>query len=245
MEKALRIDLGGGKVAYARFREVAGGPAVVIAHGMTDHMNGRLEVNFSRLLERNGYSSLRYNAYDWPDDARDLCDMGLHEHLADLDVVLEWAGMRSPRVIALGHSFGGTCVVLRGSHGLAGGVLWDPAPQRQWARMNREIATHDDQRQEYVQRNRVAVIFSERLLEEMEAADAATAASAFTAPLLVVSASEWPHISEAGREYAERAPRSERVVFAGTDHNFTDDEAESSLFGTTLSWLRRTVPVSG
>lgn len=223
MEEEIRTSTDNGAVVYARLREVPGAPIVVISHGMTGHMNGRLELGFARRLERNGYSSLRYNSYDWADDARNLCEMGLQEHLADLGAVIAWAREQGPSVVALGHSFGATCIVLRGAESIAAGILWDPAPQKDWAEMNRNIATFDAERRQYVQRERVAVIFSERMLQEVEQADAASAAKGFNAPLLVISSPEWPHINRAGQEYAEQAPHSTRIEIAGADHNFTDD----------------------
>lgn len=243
MDQIVRIKAGDGKTIHARAREVPGAPVVVIAHGMTGHMDGRLELGFARMLEREGYSSLRFNAYDWAEDARDLCDMGLREHLDDLGAVIDRASDMSGSVVALGHSFGGMCIVLRGPAGVKGAVLWDPASQRVWAEMNRRVATFDAERREYVQRERVAVVYSERMLQEVEQADAAAAAKDFDAPLLVVSSPQWPHMNEAGREYAELAPRAERVEIPGADHNFTDDISEASLFSTTLAWLQRTVPV--
>ena len=244
MEQDIRIDSNDGAVIYARFREVSGAPIVVISHGMTAHMNGRLEMGLARRLEREGYSSLRYNSYDWPDDARNLCDMGLREHLEDLDTVIDWARARSSTVIALGHSFGAMCILLRGPEGLTGAVLWDPASQKSWADANREIATFDYERRQYVQRERVAVIYSERILQEVEAADAVVAAKQFDAPLFVVSSPEWPQLNEAGREYAENAPRSTRVEIADSDHNFSDDQSEARLFDETVSWLMKTVPAA-
>jgi dienelactone hydrolase len=243
MENEIRILVGDGKAIHARFREVPGAPVVVIAHGMTGHMDGRLEAGIARRLEREGYSSLRFNAYDWGDDTRNLCEMGLREHLDDLGTVIDWASPQTSSVIALGHSYGAMCVVLRGSNGLAAGILWDPASQKVWAEMNRNAATFDAERGQYVQRERVGVIYSERMLHEVEEADAVAAAGSFEAPLLVISAPEWPHMNEAGREYAAQAPRSQRVEIAGADHNFSDDASESTLFDTTITWLQRTVPV--
>lgn len=242
MEENIRIRASDGTYIYSRLREVPGSPLVVIAHGMTGQMNGRLELGLSRRLEREGYSSLRYNAYDWAEDARNLCDMGLREHLDDLDAVIRWASQRSSSVVALGHSFGATCIVLRGSKSLAAGILWDPASQKVWAEMNRRIATFDAERRQYVQRERVAAIFSERMLQEVEQSDAATAARSFDVPLLVISSPEWPHINQAGEEYAEQAPSSHRVELPGSDHNFTDDASEAALFDMTVTWLQQTVP---
>jgi uncharacterized protein len=245
METSVRIPAPDGKATYGVFREVTGAPIVVIAHGMTGHMNGRLEVNFARRLEREGYSSLRFNAYGHEDDARDLCDTGLSEHVGDLGRVIEWAAERSDSVIALGHSFGGMCVLLRGTELIRGGVLWDPPLQKFWAPNMRKWAEYDEARDEYVYRSCVATIYPSRMLKEVEAADSDTAAAAFDAPLLVVSSPEFEHIFEAGRDYAERAPKSERVVLEGADHNFTADEHEETLFATTLTWLGKVAPVSG
>lgn len=243
MEHEVRIDLGDGKVAIARYREVTGAPIVVISHGMTAHMNGRIETNFARLLESGGYSSLRYNAYDWDEDARNLCDMGLREHIEDMDAAIAWACERSSKVIALGHSFGAMTLVLRGTSGLIGGIAWDPANQHIWPAANRESATFDAERHQYVHRERVAVIYSERIIEEVEAADIVKAAEAWDLPLLVVSAHEWPHLLEAGREIASLAPLSQLVEMPHADHNFTSDESENELFATTLSWIQNVCPL--
>lgn len=244
MEDQIRIDIGDDKRVYARFRCASvESPIVAIAHGMTGYMDGRLELNFARRLAGEGYSSIRYNAYDWADDARSLCEMGLREHLDDLQTVLDWSLERNRRVVALGHSFGAMCILLRGAANLSGAILWDPASQRSWAAMNRKAATYDAVRREFVNRDRVGIVYNERLLQEVENADAAAAARAFDAPMLVVSATEWRHLNEAGRECAALAPNAERIEISGADHNFTDDEYENELFESTIEWLRRAVPL--
>jgi len=65
--------------------------AIILAHGLTGHMNEFLHITFARSIMKTGMAVLRFNQYDDSDGARRFHETTIRLHVADTKCVMQYA----------------------------------------------------------------------------------------------------------------------------------------------------------
>ena len=65
MEKEIKIKTSDKKIIYGILRGSLSKPVIVQVHGLSGNMNEAMHYNAARYFEKHGFSSFRFNLYDW------------------------------------------------------------------------------------------------------------------------------------------------------------------------------------
>jgi pimeloyl-ACP methyl ester carboxylesterase len=124
-ERWVSVELSGGKRAYGFFREVPGAPVVVMAHGLGTSFDHHPFPAASLALSDVGFSTFRFNFYDFALDARRLFDVTINSMADDLDAVIAHFRREHGAVSVIGHSMGGLVVLCSEQQAFDCAVTWD------------------------------------------------------------------------------------------------------------------------
>src|SRR3989344_2778042 len=128
MEKELKIPTSNKKYIYCTLRGSLNKPLIIFVHGFTGDKNERLFYNGARYVEKSGFSSARFNLYNWQKDARKLHECTLETHAYDLDRVVDhFRKKKVDRIFVVGHSYGGKTILSSKDKDFEKVVLWDPS----------------------------------------------------------------------------------------------------------------------
>lgn len=217
-------------------------PLVVLVHGLACDNRGLLPFLLSKLLHQHGFATLRVNMYDRTDNTRDMVDCTMETHVEDFGRIVAYARMQhSPRVFAVGHSYGGL-TILSSNTELDGAVLLEPSHFKCSMELDELLKS---KRKETTQKivayeNGAGYIDPLPMVYERKAkatlAEETLAQKAY--PLLFVAAencSLLPYI----QKYHQVANQPKKLYIAeGASHDLTDtDEIMLNVFQQTLTWL--------
>ena len=96
MEKQIKIPIANKKYIYGTLRGSLKNPLLVFVHGFTGYKDEHIFFNGARFFEKKGFSTFRFDLYNWNKDARKLEDCTLSLHGEDLDTVIKY--LRKKRV---------------------------------------------------------------------------------------------------------------------------------------------------
>ncbi|MAF35407.1 hypothetical protein CMO91_06215 [Candidatus Woesearchaeota archaeon] len=213
---------------------------VIFVHGLTGHMDEHLFYNGARYFEKHGISSIRFNLYDWHDDARKLMDCTLETHAHDFNTVLQYLlTAKVKKIAAIGHSYGGPTILLGNHKQLAAIVLWDPS--------HGDIFADEDEVKYVPELNAYHVNWGTSFLigSPMRAMEKEIAWDSLTkkihSALKVVSAGKG-ELVEHGKKYVDLAngPK-QHVVIQSANHNFDDEGAADELYKESASWIQKSI----
>lgn len=238
-EKEFKIPIAGtNKNIYAKQYGSLEQPVVVFVHGLTGHMDEQIFYNGARYFHERGISSLRFNLYDWSQDARKLTECTLTIHSHDLNVVTDYLRKQgAKRIFVVGHSYGGPTILLADSKKFNAVVLWDPS--------HGDVFDEEDEVKYVKELDGYYVIWGAgfiigskmRNLEKELKWDTLTAQ--ITTPLKVISAGKGVLVKQ-GKKYVELAQGpKEHAVIAQAEHNFNEEGVAEQLFDETISWFKK------
>ena len=243
MEQQIKIKIPGTKkYIYGVLRGSVRQPLVILVHGLTGHRDAHIFYNGARFLERHGFSSFRFNLYDFAKDARKLDECTLQTHADDLDAVVAYFRKNGVRKICvIGHSYGGPTILLSRKKDFDVVVLWDPTYGKSVA-LKKDVVYLRGLRKYYlagwsckIMVGKEMVDFSEKV-SDMKSNDWI---ASMHVPVKIILAEKSMHV-ERGRGYY--APANQPKAFAivkNADHCFNTDGTEEQLFKETLSWIRK------
>ena len=113
MEKQIKIPIANKKYIYGTLRGSLKNPLLVFVHGFTGYKDEHIFFNGARFFEKKGFSTFRFDLYNWNKDARKLEECTLSLHGEDLDTVVKYLRKKGAnKIFVAGHSFGGVTVLL-------------------------------------------------------------------------------------------------------------------------------------
>ena len=238
MEQELKIKTADGKYIYGKLRGSLKRPLIVFVHGMTGHMDEHIFFNGARYVEKKGFSSFRFNLYDWRKGARKLANCTIAIHARDLDKVIEYFRRRgSQKVFVVGHSYGGPTILSSHKKQFDAAVLWDPTSYFSWvgkARLVKPLNKYligEDWGFEFV--------LGPRLIQEAERIDIHKLIRKISRPIKIILAGKNLLLKPGKKLYTSaHAPKALKII-PGATHTFDEDGAEEKLFRETYDWLKR------
>lgn len=114
-EETFALPSGDGYRIYGTLNRAGNNRAanlVLIAHGLTGHINEHLHMSARRFFNEKGYDVARFAFYEGAENARKLRDCTLQIHAEDLRSVIDYLKPRYEKVFAVGHSYGGLSLLI-------------------------------------------------------------------------------------------------------------------------------------
>ena len=221
-----------------------GSRLVLMAHGFTGHPDEFL-MRFSRdRFLGAGYDVCRLAFYSWEPQARRLDNTTLALQADDLTRVF-YALSEGMQVYLVGHSYGGTTVLLANLPALAQS-LWDClfVPSRLWP--HRLAMSFEPALGKYVTEDGRRMLVNPAMRDEgmgYDPGEMRRLAAAQRTPTQVIVA-EAGGYADPDQDWSDALPpgRSSRVAIAGANHTFTNGVVIDALCRATLEWFACPVP---
>lgn len=227
-----------GKYIYGRLRGSLEKPLVIFAHGLTGHMGEHIFHSGARFFQKNGFSVLLWNQYNWQEGARSLGEVTLAQQAQDLDFVVAYARKKgAKKIFVIGHSYGGATILLSKKQDFDGAVLWDStlAPVELLCEVK-----HDKKRDIYYVPWGMDIIFGKPMVEEMKKIKSLAAEVAnFTKPVKVIVAGKNDLVKDWQKSYKLIRVPKDFAIIQGATHTFDEEGTEEKLFDETLKWLKK------
>lgn len=237
MESNLKVPTPDGKVIYGRLRGPLNQILVVFVHGLGGRMDQHIYYNGARFLEKHHISSFRFNLYSWEDNARNLSDCTIKTHSSDLDTVIDYFRKQGvKKIFVVGHSFGGSTILLSKNKNFDGVVLWDPSYAEPLSFKDADYVESLDM---YKGKWEFEILFNKDMVEEEKSLKdrEEKAIQEIKVPIKIITAGNG-FLKEGGRRYYQLANEPKAyVVLEGAGHTFDEDGIEEKLFEETLSWI--------
>ena len=235
MEESLKIPLGAGKFAYGTFAGRKDRPLIIFVHGFTGYKDEHMFFNGASFFVKHEISSFRFNLYGEEKDARKFNDCALSIHAKDLDSVVSYFGNKSPKIIVIGHSFGGAVVVFSKNQEFDKAILWEPTPSpkelTKKAKYVKELDLY------YFNEWGIAFTIGKEMIEENKRLNPVLQIKKFKKPVEIIVAGSGALVS-AGKKYFENVNEPKKfAIIPNSTHSFDEDGAEEKLFQETLDFI--------
>lgn len=213
---------------------------IVIVHGLTGHMNEYLHGRAARYFPVKGYDVVRFNLYAWQKKARHLQNCTLQTHAADLMTVLKGKTQNYDKVFLVGHSYGGTTVMIAQPQQAAALCLWDPSFDlaKVWDDVEEKNGI-------FYLAGGVDAIVGRAMYDEAfryGEKECLALSESLDVPLRVVHAGdpEEAVYFKADKSYHSAGhPLNERKIVDGADHCFNNGDTCDTLLEYTYDWFER------
>jgi len=192
--------------------------------------------NGARAAEKEGFSSLRFNLYDFSDDARKLHNCTLKTHAHDLDVVIDYLREKSAKkIFVVGHSYGGPTILLSKKKKFDGVVLWDPSHKDSFEEETHYIKEIDS----YLLKWHAEVRIGKEMYREAEDLDWDALIPNIHVPVKIVAAGESELIPGCKKYLKQANDPKDLTIIKGASHIFHEDGKAEQLFKETFSWFKK------
>ncbi|PJA45715.1 hypothetical protein CO174_01710 [Candidatus Uhrbacteria bacterium CG_4_9_14_3_um_filter_50_9] len=243
MEKYITIPIPHSKKKiYAVRRGNFKKPVAVLVHGLSCTMNEHCLFNGSHFLETHGFSTLRFNLYDWHDDARKLHECDFTTYARDVETVVSYLrGKGVKKIFGVGHSFGGVSILYAKPNLFDAISLWDASNYATLPKGFEKKFTRIFHGK-HLLRGNWDFVMNPKLLTQIETTDWKSLTSQFPTPTQVIVAGKGMLI-KGGRQYFKNssAVQKEFFVVKGAGHCFDEEGAEDQLFLATVKWFKKFV----
>ncbi|PZQ44999.1 MAG: hypothetical protein DI551_08835 [Micavibrio aeruginosavorus] len=211
--------------------------AVFIVHGLTGHM---YEYQHKRAADHfeEDYDVYRFNLYDGREGGRALVDCTISTHADDLNVVLKKFSGSYDKVFLIGHSYGGTTVMVANPKKVAAVSLWDPSYDLRG--IQREFKKSYIEMGDYYQINwGTSYLIGRAMYDEAGSLGVAACKNLsreFEARIQVVLAGDGYYVGKP-YSYDSFGIGSKRDIVAGTAHCFYEGKSCDDLLAKTQAWF--------
>ncbi len=240
MERIIKIKVDQNKWTHGVLRGNLKQPLILFVHGLTGSRDEHIFYNGARFFEQHGFSTFRFNLYDWVPKTRKLKECTLALHGKDIDTVVQYFKKRGVKKIgASGHSYGGPSLLFSNHTAIDALVLWDPSYNP--PRLFKEVQ-YVPQLKQYHEQWACGILIGKHMVEEARSLTPKACnelAQKVTTPLKVISAGKGI-LKEGGQRYSKAASGpSEHTTIKKANHCFDVDGTEEKLFDETLKWFKK------
>lgn len=211
--------------------------AVVLAHGLTGHMNEAMMQFARHFFNAKGWDVIRFNFYAGEANARTLRETTLAIHAEDLATVFNKFHPKYEKVYIAGHSYGGLTALIANLPANATS-LWDPS-YNPYKEFMEQSATYKIALKAYLMEFGVETVVGNKMVEESKEYDAAKCcqlAENFKSPVQMVIASNGCMLNS-GYVNALKEPKDIHTI-AGAGHCFYEGNTLQELLNHTHTWFK-------
>jgi|SRR3989344_2923812 len=236
MEKQIKIPIANKKYIYGTLRGSLKNPLLVFVHGFTGYKDEHIFFNGARFFEKKGFSTFRFDLYNWNKDARKLEECTLSLHGEDLDTVVKYLRKKGAnKIFVAGHSFGGVTVLLSKKKEFQAAVLWDSAGDRD-VRLNakyiKELGKY------YFEEGAYGFTISKAMYEENnKKLKPSKLIRLMPMPIKIIVAGAGIMVEEGKKLYQNANEPKDFVIIPNAAHTFDEEGTEEKLFQETYNWL--------
>lgn len=239
MEKKITIITKDKKKIYGRLRGALSKPVVVQVHGLGGNMDEALHYNAARYFEKSGFSSFRFNLYDFEKNARNMQNCTLKTHAADLDTVIVYLRKRGARkIFVVGHSYGAPTILHSIKKDFDCAVFWDGSPCE-------FVTKYFDGLKYYKALNGrllewgIDVVIGESMVKEARKIDSFKLIAHHKTPILFAYAENGEIHTIGKKVYNHYQNEKKFIVIKKADHNFNDGDVQKKLYAETVKWFKK------
>jgi len=210
---------------------------IVFVHGLTDHKNTHLFFNGSKFFAKKGFSSFRFDLYNWGEDRRKLSESSLTTHAQDINQVIDYFKKKKyKKIFLVGHSIGCPSILFANASKANAIVFWDPATNNSWYK---DETVFVKQINKYYGRNAGDIVLSKKLIDEETNIDFQELITKVNSPLKIIAAAKGILVKPS-KSYFKKAnnPKSLTII-PGATHSFDEEGKEEELFDETLKWIAK------
>ena len=239
MEEDIKIPIENKKYIYGILRGSLKQPLVIFVHGFTGHKNEHQFFNGGRFFERKGFSTFRFDLYNWHKDARKLEECTLSIHGQDLDVVIGYLRKKgAKKIFVVGHSFGGATVLLSKKKNFNAAVLWDSTGDKDVKLIARYIRELD--KYYYQDDSAYGFTISKEMYEENnKQLKPSELIREIRVPIKIIVAGLGIMVNEGNKLFQNANEPKAIAIIPNATHCFDEDGAEEKLLEETYSWFKK------
>lgn len=240
MEKKLKIRLSKKFSLYGKFNGSFNKPLFIVIHGLPGNMDEEFYHSAVRWFEKRGFSTFRFNLYDYHKDARQLMGCTLKLHGSDLDTVVRYFRKRGvKKIFVAGHSFGGLTILSCPRQDFDGAALWDPSYKISFKKTAYGFpgGKYVKEVKGYLMRWGINVIIGKAMVEEVDSFPWDSISRDFKKPLKIIIAGKG--LLRGSKKYLNSA-RAEKdlTIIKGATHYFNDREGmQDKVFKVSEEWF--------
>lgn len=240
MEKQIKIPINKKINIYGTLRGTLKQPLLIFVHGFTGNKDEHIFFNGARFFEHKGFSTFRFNLYDWKKDARKLEACTLSLHAEDLDFVIDYFKKKGvKKIFVAGHSFGGLTVLLSKKQLFDAAILWDASFNPKTVtggKYIRELGRYYLDSQKF---DAFGMTVGDKMVEENNTLKPLDLIKSFTKPVKIIVA-EKGVLVEGGKKYYQLANTDKDfAIIKEATHCFDEDNTEDMLFEESLQWIEK------
>jgi len=236
MEKQLKIPLENKKYIYGTLRGSLKNPLLVFVHGFTGYKDEHIFFNGARFFEKKGFSTFRFDLYNWNKDARKLEKCTLSLNGEDLDTVVKYFRKKGAnKIFVAGHSFGGVTVLFSKKKNFDATVLWDSSGDRD-VRLNAKYIKELDKY--YFEEGAYGFTISKAMYEENnKKLKPSKLIQSMPMPIKVIVAGAGIMVEEGKKLFQNANGPKDFAIVPNATHTFDEEGTEEQLFNETLKFL--------
>lgn len=213
--------------------------AIFIAHGLTGHMYEYPLKRAADVFATQGYDVYRVNFYGGEKGERSLVDCTISIHAADLNAVLKKFGKPYKQRFLIGHSYGGTTVMLAKAKDITAASLWDPSFNL--ARVQESFSSNYKKLTGlYSVEWGTTFLIGKSMYDEAAKLDEKACialAKACPHPVQVVHAGEGFYVKDKISYHSFGHPKNRHDIVKGTTHCFYEGTSCDRLLKKTQTWF--------
>ncbi len=201
-------------------------------------MEHHLFFNSARWFEKKGYTTFRFNLYDWQPGTRKLKECTIKTHATDIDTVLDYFKNKGVKKIHLiGHSYGGPSILTTKNRDIQNVTLWDPTALPTFKPYGAEQNRFDNS---YILPGAYEVLVSEKMFLENEKLNTPSLLEKYTVPTKILCAEKSPLTPIWTNVFKTHANKDHGFsTIKGATHCFDEDGTEEKLFQETYRWIKK------
>ena len=238
METQIKIPIDGKKNIYGVLRGSIKNPLIIFVHGFSGYKDEHIFFNGARFFEKKGFSTFRFDLYNWNKDARKLEECTLSLHGEDLDMVVSYFRKKGAiKIFVVGHSFGGVTVLLSKKKDFDAVVLWDSAGDID-VRLNAKYIKELDKY--YFEEGAYGFTISKAMYEENnKKLKPSKLIQSMPMPIKVIVAGAGIMVEEGKKLFESAKEPKDFVIIPNAGHTFDENGTEEKLFAETLIWFTK------
>lgn len=247
MEKKLKIRLSKKFSLYGKFNGSFNKPLFIVIHGLPGNMDEEFYRSAVRWFEKRGFSTFRFNLYDYRKDARQLMDCTLKLHGSDLDAVVRYFRKRGvEKIFVAGHSFGGLTIFSSRRQDFDGVALWDPSYKISFKKTAYGFSDgkYVKEINGYLMRWGVSVIIGKAMVEEVDSFPWDSISRNFKSPFKIIIAGRG--LLRGSKKYLNNAiVEKDLTTIKGATHYFNDREGmQEKVFKISEEWFKKFMKIN-
>lgn len=183
----------------------------------------------------------RFNLYDGQDGGRSIENCIFHTYVDDLNLVLENFSPAYDQVFLIGHSYGGTIIMMTNPENITAVSLWDPSFNLKGLQADFKSG-YEDCGDVYKLKGGVTTLMSKEMYNlgtQMDENVCIELAKNFSSPVQVLTA-ENAYYNDKPLSYNSFGnPNNIREFIENADHNFFDGNSCDDLLNKTEKWFKQ------